>query len=160
MPIEVCCIIYNYLFCPLFVHCKLHSKQTNIFEIGPIFKSPENKFADNLCGHIWNCSGIENLCKCECGHFEGLIRLLNTRKGPTTYRVSRNWVFTLFWLFSRLPVLVQRFILPFFNSPGDNDSKTNLTFLPTSKIEHGATKFNVKQLPFPFPELHNNKINK
>ena len=55
-------------------------------------------------------------------------------------------------------MLVQRFILPFFNSPGDEDSKTHLTFLPTSKIEHGATKFNVKQLPFPFPELHNNKL--
>ena len=46
------------------------------------------------------------------------------------YRVSHNWVFTLFWLFSRLPVLVQRFIWPFFNSRGDDDFKTHLTFLP------------------------------
>ena len=60
------------------------------------------------------------------------------------YRVSHNWVLTLFCLFSRLPVLVQTFILPFFNSPGDVDSKTHLTFLPTSKIDQ-VTEQNVRQ---------------
>ena len=63
------------------------------------------------------------------------------------YRVSHNWVLTLFCLFSRLPVLIQRFILPFFNSPGDDDSKTHLTFLPTSKIDQ-VTEQNVRQTGF------------
>ena len=52
----------------------------------------------------------------------------------TLYRVSHNWVLTLFCLFSQLPELVQTFILPFYNSPGDVDSKTHLTFHPMSKI--------------------------
>ena len=56
------------------------------------------------------------------------ISNIQASTGPSTYRVSHNWVFTLFWLFSRLPVLVQMFILPFFNSPGDDNSKTHLTF--------------------------------
>ena len=64
-----------------------------------------------------------------------------------TYRVSHNWVFTLFWLFSQLPELLQRSILPFFNSPGDEDSKTHLTFLPTSKIDQ-VTEQNVRQIGF------------
>ena len=38
---------------------------------------------------------------------------------------------TLFWLFSWLQELVQMSILPFFNSRGDENSKTPLTFLPT-----------------------------
>ena len=63
------------------------------------------------------------------------------------YRVSHKQVPTLCWLFSRLPVLVQRFILPFFNSPGDDDSKTHLTFLPTSKIDQ-VTEQNVRQTGF------------
>ena len=66
---------------------------------------------------------------------------------PWLYRVSHNWVFTLFCLFSRLLVLIQRFILPFFNSPGDNDSKTHLTFLPMSKIDQ-VTEQNVRQTGF------------
>ena len=65
----------------------------------------------------------------------------------TYYRVSHNWVFTLFWLFSQLPELLQRSILPFFNSPGDEDSKTHLTFLPTSKIDQ-VTEQNVRQIGF------------
>ena len=69
------------------------------------------------------------------------------RAGSCTYRVSHNWVFTLFWLFSRLPELVQRSILPFFNSPGDVDSKTHLTFLLTSKIDQ-VTAQNVRQTGF------------
>ena len=60
------------------------------------------------------------------------------------YRVSHNWVLTLFCLFSQLPMLIQRFILPFFNSPGDDDSKTHLTFLPISKIDQ-VTEQNVEQ---------------
>ena len=63
---------------------------------------------------------------------------------PWIYRVSHNWVLTLFCLFSRLPMLIQRFILPFFNSPGDDDSKTHLTFLPISKIDQ-VTEQNVEQ---------------
>ena len=63
------------------------------------------------------------------------------------YRVSHNWVLTLFCLFSWLPMLIQRFILPFFNSPGDNDSKTHLTFLPMSKIDQ-VTEQNVRQTGF------------
>ena len=49
-----------------------------------------------------------------------------------------------FACFSRLPVLIQRFILPFFNSPGDEDSKTHLTFHPMSKIDQ-VTEQNVRQ---------------
>ena len=45
------------------------------------------------------------------------------------YRVSHNWVYTLFWLFSQLPVLIKRFILPLFNFPGDEDTKTHLSTL-------------------------------
>ena len=67
-----------------------------------------------------------------------------TQTPTINYRVSHNWVLTLFWLFSRLPELVQTFILPFFNSPGDDDSKTHLTFLPFSKIDQ-VTEQNVEQ---------------
>ena len=49
----------------------------------------------------------------------------------TLYRVSHNWVLTLFCLFYLLPMLIQWFILSLFNSPGDDDSKTHLTFIPT-----------------------------
>ena len=49
-----------------------------------------------------------------------------------------------FCLFSRLPMIIQRFILPFFNSPGDGGSKTHLTFLPISKIDQ-VTEQNVEQ---------------
>ena len=72
---------------------------------------------------------------------EGNIKNLQFFK---IYRVSHNWVLTLFCLFSRLPMLIQRFILPFFNSPGDDDSKTHLTFLPISKIDQ-VTEQNVEQ---------------
>ena len=41
--------------------------------------------------------------------------------------------FHLVLVFSQLPVLVQRIILLLFDSPGDEFSKTHLTFLPTSK---------------------------
>ena len=34
---------------------------------------------------------------------------------PYLYRVSHNLVFTLSWLFSQLPVLLQRILLPFVN---------------------------------------------
>ena len=64
-----------------------------------------------------------------------------------SYRVSHNWVLTLFCLFSQLHMLIQRFILPFFNSPGDDDSKTHLPFLPTSKI-YQVTEQNVRQTGF------------
>ena len=63
------------------------------------------------------------------------------------YRVSHNWVLTLFCLFSQLPELVQTFILPFYNSPGDVDSKTHLTFHPMSKIDQ-VTEQNVRQTEF------------
>ena len=62
----------------------------------------------------------------------------------TIYRVSQNWVLTLFCLFSRLPELIQTFILPFFNSLGDEDSQTRLTFLLMSKIDQ-VTEQNVRQ---------------
>ena len=65
----------------------------------------------------------------------------------TYYRVSHNWVLTLVCLFSRLPVLVQTFILPFCNSPGDVDSKAHLTFHPMSKIDQ-VTEQNVRQTEF------------
>ena len=41
-------------------------------------------------------------------------------------------------------MLIQRFLLPFFNSPGDDDFKTYLTFLPISKFDH-ITEQNVEQ---------------
>ena len=65
----------------------------------------------------------------------------------STDRVSHKWVSTLFWLFSRLPEFLQRSILPFFNSPGDDNSKTHLTFLPMSKIDQ-VTEQNVRQTGF------------
>ena len=64
------------------------------------------------------------------------------------YRVSHNWVFTLFWLFFQLPELIQRNILLFFNSPADDDSKTHLTFLSMSKIVDQVTEQNVRQTGF------------
>ena len=73
------------------------------------------------------------------------------------YRVSHNWVFTLFWLFSWLPVLVQMFILPFFNSPGDDNSKTHLTFLPMSNFDQ-VTEQNVRQTGFRYYFLVHTKF--
>ena len=51
----------------------------------------------------------------------------------STDRVSHKWFSTLFWLFSRLPEFLQRSILPFFNSPGDKDSKTHCIIFQKKK---------------------------
>ena len=85
------------------------------------------------------------------------ISNIQASTGPSTYRVSHNWVFTLFWLFSWLPVLVQMFILPFFNSPGDDNSKTHLTFLPTSNFDQ-VTEQNVRQTGFRYYFLVHTKF--
>ena len=48
-----------------------------------------------------------------------------------------------------LTVLVERIILPLFNGPADEDSKTHLTFLPTLKIDQvtePAASFNNQYL--------------
>ena len=47
------------------------------------------------------------------------------------YRVSSKTVCTPILLFSRVPEHIQKNFRPFFNSPGDEDFKTHLTFLPT-----------------------------
>ena len=47
------------------------------------------------------------------------------------YRVSSKTVCTSILLFSRVPEYIQKNFWPFFNSPGDEDFKTHLTFLPT-----------------------------
>ena len=120
-----------------------------------------NSYANSIAWSWFNirlCAG--GWCDDECRHLhwasDHVVSVLScklfTRASPnshlavhhTSYRVSHNWVLTLFCLFSRLPMLIQRFILPFFNSPGDDDSKTHLTFLPISKIDQ-VTEQNVEQ---------------
>ena len=46
------------------------------------------------------------------------------------YRVSSKTVCTSILFFSRVPEHIQKNFWPFFNSPGDEDFKTHLTFLP------------------------------
>ena len=47
------------------------------------------------------------------------------------YRVSQKSVYTFVFVISQLLDKVQRKFGQFFNSPGDADSKTDLTFLLT-----------------------------
>ena len=63
------------------------------------------------------------------------------------YRVSSKTVCTPILLFSRVPEHIQKNFWPFFNSPGDEDFKTHLTFLPTWKIDL-VTEQNVRQTGF------------
>ena len=63
------------------------------------------------------------------------------------YRVSSKTVCTPILLFSRVPEHIQKNFWPFFNSPGDEDFKTHLTFLPMWKIDL-VTEPNVRQTGF------------
>ena len=47
------------------------------------------------------------------------------------YRVSHKSVYTLFLSFSQVLEHIQRNFWAFLDSPGDEDFKTHLTYLPT-----------------------------
>ena len=70
-----------------------------------------------------------------------------TEYDSQVYRVSSKTVCTPILLFSRVPEHIQKNFWPFFNSPGDEDFKTHLTFLPMWKIDL-VTEPNVRQTGF------------
>ena len=75
------------------------------------------------------------------------LELEISRQNFGIYRVSSKTVCTSILLFSRVPEYIQKNFWPFFNSPGDEDFKTHLTFLPTWKIDL-VTEQNVRQTGF------------
>ena len=61
--------------------------------------------------------------------FDDVVQYL-VKSPATIYRVSSKTVCTPILLFSRVPEYIQKNFWQFFNSPGYEDFKTHLNFLP------------------------------
>ena len=151
-----------------FVHCTTANEETRLlmfymYCIGNTFRytltpcawvcrcpggmascKPCPRWSARWCGTPWWCwpRGRSRMsrrhCNPETSHGQGLC---------VRYRVSHEWVSTLFSLFSRLSALIQRIVLHFFNSSGNEYSNTHLAFHPSLKI-YQITVQNLRQTGF------------
>ena len=111
---------------------------------------------------FWNCSGIENLCKCECGHFEGLIRLLNTRRGSPPHS-SKADTFYFLTLVIRILLVHHRWFLRITNTElSEEIHEKRPVQIFTQLVQDKPEKFTTKYLAgivkvilaYFFAELH------